>query len=185
MKTTEVFVEILIIGFGPVVAAIVGVHSLSAATFVGIFKLHPSIVIVVGSIVCFIFGVVIDRISDSLLSNYEMGLRQSVLRSAGETVSFQELRSRVYVAVPHIREWAEYGRVRLRVCRGWVVNIVLIVVVYSSALVVKGESVLWNFNYFAVFVALFVIWIGCVFSWRQLTLSECKRITEEASRLVE
>ena len=127
MKTTEVIVEILVIGFGPLVSLAICIVVFPPSTAIDIPSSPVPILIATGCVFCYVFGVIVDRVADAALSSYEKRIRSIVLKGYGSQLSdFQDMRSYVYQEIPHVREWAEYGRIRLRVSRGWVVNALLI-----------------------------------------------------------
>ena len=110
MKTTEVIVEILVIGFGPLLIVVVWGESSSNSASNQLLNMHPSLVIVVGSIFCYVAGIVVDRVADFVFSFYEDKIRTDVLTKFGmRSADFQGMRSYVYNEIPHIMTWAEYG----------------------------------------------------------------------------
>lgn len=85
------------------------------------------------------------------------------------------------VHAPPIDRLRQYGRSRMRICRGWAVNAVLIAVpanAYAAQHVASPGSTLLLID-----VILGVTFLGTLLSWRTLTHSEYRKIRGGAAFL--
>lgn len=183
MTTTSLFVELVIIGIGAflwVFLILSGVIGYSWIPFEKIAPLRELIVLAallpVLSIT-YVFGIVVDRIADSAFSVWDKKLRDKYFI---ESTDYQQARTIIYDQSQSLRDWFQYGRSRLRVCRGWAINAVLCVFglnifIWSQQLEgVPKWRITWIGSLF-----LILLTIGAIRGWQKLTESEYKRLSSE------
>lgn len=179
MTTTELFVEILIIGFGALIwlflflVSIVG-HSwlTQASTLSSWFSLGLTLA------VTYVFGIIIDRLADFLFGKWDKKLRFTVFQD-GPGV-YQEARTVIYGTSESLRNWFQYGRSRLRICRGWSINCLLCIISLNLFIWIRlpSSAPRLPLSIFGSFVFLFIL-LGAIRVWHSLTKAEYRRLYEE------
>ena len=124
MNTTDLFVELIVIGVGAtmwVALLVLSIFGYAWVSFDHLFAL-PSLLPILA--ITYIFGIVTDRIADSLFDKvWKPKLAQQFYQQDGDDY---DDRRYVYLRSERLASLLEYGRSRLRICRGWVLNTTLI-----------------------------------------------------------
>lgn len=179
MKTTEIIVELVVIGLGPL--AMVLAFAVSAD--IPIVEIGPPNAVyslLMALSFCYVLGIIFDRVADSIFSNAEDKVRRSMFSSVEE---FQIARSLVNKNSEHIAGWGEYGRIRLRVARGWALNSALMACALPAMEFVYGRQASpIDSKYYLPFLAL--LFVGCLYSWRRLARGEVRRVHFEHSSIM-
>ena len=176
MSTTSLFVELVVIGSGA--AAWVGLLVAGAFGWAWVpvdRMLSPVAVVPVLSVV-YVLGIVVDRIADALFQRQLMRLRGRWFASPHEYYRAQDF---VYTRSQPLAHFYEYGRSRLRICRGWVVNSVLTAVSLDVFVWVRlpedGRTKVAVLGT----LGLLLLAIGCWIAWRRLAKAEAQRMLEQ------
>ncbi len=179
MSTTNLFVELIVIGVGAtawvvlLVLALIGVDK-------GVLEqiLQPAVALPVLAFV-YVLGIVMDRLSDMLLEKlWGEGFLSASFKSRAEYYRDRRL---ILTHSERLSDLLEYGRSRMRICRGWAVNWFLIALALDVLLIARFPEKSWSlylgFSGTAVLLLLsFATWI----SWRRLVLNEYRKIREQA-----
>lgn len=153
MTTTQLFAELLVIGIG----AAFWLGLLLAAAFgyrfdVGIPKLDTSLFVVLLAI-AYVLGIVVDRLAYAILSPLEK-VQSSAIMEKAALPSPQEMERYIVVASEALGRQIQYNRSRLRICRAWVLN----------ALLISLTFVAWNMRVGAVSLMLSLALVGVGFA---------------------
>ncbi len=176
MNTTNVFVELLVIGLGALVA---GLLVLGVAMEPGV--LHPGALVEAGTSLAvfvpllaaaYVLGILVDRLADRVFAGWASRIRHRHFES--DDAYHDARRTIVYYSEPMYRI-RQYGRSRMRICRGWAVNAVLLLVpanwyVARAADAGRGRALV------LVNAALLLVLLGTTFSWRVLAHGEYRKI---------
>jgi len=182
MNTTDLFVELVIIGVG----VITWIIFLLLAVFgcEGIDSLNDTMALA-GAIpflaLIYVFGIVFDRLADTLFGRYWGHVLRN--RFFESDLAYFEARQTIYLHAEHSGRQLEYGRSRLRICRSSAINFVLIALTsfpfgwacVPLAFVVKFVVVsvlFWGLSAIATWLV-----------WYKLTVSEYKKVKEQAEYL--
>ena len=177
MNTTSLFVELVVIGAGVitwVVLLAVALGGYPVASF-GQGVLLASAIPVLALV--YVFGIVWDRLADTIFNRFwGCDLRARYYSDTGE---YYRDRRAILISAPALADLLEYGRSRLRICRGWSLNALLIAI--SLWLLLGLQTGLANtaILLFASLAAL-LLSLGCWFAWRNLTLTEYRKIKDQA-----
>lgn len=184
MSTTSLFVELLVIGSGVFVWLIL---LLFAAYGVDVLPLTQTVVLVsavpVLSLI-YVLGIVWDRVADALFSRlWADGLRHSQFNDIGEYYNARRL---ILTQSSQLSELLEYGRSRLRICRGWTLNAPLIGISLNLLLFSEAERVdsVASASVAATILSV-VLMSGSWFAWNSLAKAEYRKIREQADFLRE
>lgn len=176
MNTTNVFVELLVIGLGPTVTAllILGI-AFDPAVFgsASLVDAGTSLVVFVPLLaITYVLGILVDRVADRLFSAWADRIRHRHFESDDEYHDAR--RTIVYYSEPMYRI-RQYGRSRMRICRGWAVNAALLLVpanVYLGRAL--GDDRLRALLLLNAGLALLLV--ETMFSWRVLADGEYRKI---------
>jgi hypothetical protein len=164
MSTTALFVELLVIGLGVtiwlalLIAAVFGYTFSNFASNVSIFALAP----IFG--IAYLLGIIIDRIAYELFSGLENRIRNRIIVVSGSSPTTQAQERFILTNSELLRDQIIYNRSRLRICRSWVINFILIA--FSSA-IWSYVTKLYNafiLSLLGVIFALVTFWV-----WRKLS----------------
>lgn len=174
MTTTHLFVELLVIGMGALAWV-----TLAALGFFGTSWLPPieNWLFATFPVLAFayVLGIVSDRLADKLLDGQAARLRNTTYKTE---VEFFEARRLLKMQAPALWQDAEYARSRLRICRGWVLNCLLLAVVSPLALYrLAGPHA-------CAMVMSTIAWLVlaglCWFCWRSMTAVSFEKINRQA-----
>jgi hypothetical protein len=180
--TTNLFVELLVIGVGA--SCWIGLLVLTAfgieLTQIELLKTYPVLMSLLA--VVYLLGIVSDRIADSFFDKlFSRPLRAKYFDQKRD---YQDARRVVFNRSDRLADMHEYGRTRIRVCRGWSLNAALIAICLNVFLRTHcydepwfGAATRWGT---LGFVALSV---ASWWSWRTLCLTEYLKIREHAEFL--
>src|SRR2546423_1362031 len=139
MSTTNLFVELLVIGVGA--AGWVTLFTLAALGYDTAFVkglLSTPAAIVPGVVAVYLLGIITDRIADSALQF----LRTERKRLVYFPSTNEAFKTRDYVLTksPYFAAQFEYNRSRQRICRGWIFNFVFLAIGLNTLLCVRPEA---------------------------------------------
>ena len=180
MGTTELFVELIVIGIGAITWIVLGTLSIFGYTWIPREELFsvPSLIPFLSLV--YIVGIVTDRIADVLFEAIWVPKLQKKYYSSS-TIARDDRRL-IYSRNEYLANLIEYGRSRLRICRGWAFNAVLIMIAadFFIATQVAGRDLqiklfIWV-NLLVGFVAYFS-W----YSWYRLQDTQYRRLKDDAA----
>ena len=182
MNTTNLFVELVVIGAGVSLWLLLLTGGLFGYAWVSLDQARLVASAIPALALTYVFGIVWDRISDALFERWWV----DDLRAAyfPDRAAYYEARRLILTKSPPLSELLEYGRSRLRICRGWTLNAVMIALSlnvllwcqYRGAAVVSVVSV-------AGTIASLALAAGSWFAWRSLARAEYRTIREQAAHL--
>lgn len=178
VAATAMFVEVLVVGIG----ALLGVFGCLAAIagYANMQRAAPILGSTPASGVALAFayalGIVFDRAADHLLTLPRRRLRR---RYFPTDVAYGAAR-RVILDSPHLVAMSDYARSRMRICRGWLLDSLLLLLAVSL--------VIWRFpvqNRPLLFVAVVMVGgvsaAGFYMAWRSITVTGYKKLAQQAS----
>lgn len=123
MNTTNLFVELIVIGVGAaawilmLVLAIFGRNSVPTDSALSAAALVPSLSIV------YLLGILTDRAGDALFEKAWVPRLRAPLFP--DEADYHRAKTDFMLSSDRLAQLLEYGRSRMRICRGWVVNATL------------------------------------------------------------
>ena len=184
MNTTSLFVELVVIGVGVMIWVLllaIAFGGVPAAAFDQGLLLAAAIPVLA---LIYVFGIVWDRFADAIFNRlWGIGLRAHYYAEIGEYYSDRRV---LLIEAPALAELLEYGRSRLRICRGWSLNALFISVSLWVLLAVQSEqSESTRALLLVASLAGLLLAAGCWLAWRNLTLTEYRKIRDQARYLDE
>lgn len=182
MNTTDLFVEILVIGVGAVVWVTALVLSIFGYPFASLEQLFSIPALLPGIAFIYVLGIIVDRISDVFFDKYFVpSIRKKYYGDGKE--AFDDRRT-ILVYSERLSQLLEYGRSRLRIVRGWALNFVFMIV--SLNLFVWTQVIDTQLRMrISILGSLILLLLGflCWYSWRGFTETEYRKIKEQAEFL--
>ena len=182
MGTTDLFVELIVIGMGSTVWIFFLIISIFGFSWVDFNKLFSLPALFPFLSLTYVLGIVFDRISDTI---FELIWAKELFRKYYENKDdFHDDRRFIYIHEGRLADLLEYGRSRLRICRGWALNSVLILLTLNFFVWTKipDSSLKIQVSIFGSFLCIFLA-CGTWFSWYKLTLNDFRRVKEQANFL--
>ncbi len=181
MNTTNLFVELVVIGVGAAIWVMLLVLSLFGFGWVSFDTLLSLPAIIPCLAVVYVLGIVLDRMADKIFEQWAAPLASQWFKSAEE---YRRARTFIYTRSDALRDLFEYSRSRLRICRGWALNSFLILItlnvfVWSR---VTPEDVRFKVSMFGTIFFLF-LGMGAWRAWHRLVGNEYKRLHEQYTYL--
>lgn len=180
IAATAMFVEVLVVGIGSLVA----MTGLVAATLGHEVMKQAGPVLAstaaagAGLAFAYALGIVVDRGADYALRASRRRLRRIHFDS---NEKYRQAR-RVVADQPHIMAMADYARSRMRICRGWLANCLF--------LVIAADLLIWRFPVRDRPVLLIVVTatgllLACGFyaAWRSITLTGYRKLAQQAAEI--
>ncbi|MFD1663108.1 hypothetical protein ACFSL4_34305 [Streptomyces caeni] len=170
------FVEVLVIGIGALagvfgcVSAVVGYGDMRKLATV--LSSTPASGVALST--AYALGIVFDRAADYLLTSPRRRLRR---RYFATNAAYGEAR-RIIIDFPHLMAMSDYARSRMRICRGWFLDCLL--------LSLAGSLLVWRFpveNRLGIFIAVIMLGglgaAGFYLSWRSITATGYKKLAQQ------
>lgn len=182
MSTTNLFVELLVIGVGAstwigfALASVVGVPNADADL------LKSYLFLFLGLSIIYVLGVISDRFADFLFDRlFSAPIRT---RHFSDKRSYQDARRLVFRTSERLADQHEYGRIRIRVARGWAVNAALMAITWPILVSTRFADQSWSQAAFVSgTVGFAALAIACWWTWSQLCGTEYLKIKEHAEFL--
>lgn len=180
MGTTDLFVELIVIGIGAFAWIAIATLSIFGYQWVPLEKLLSVSAIVPFLSFVYIVGIVTDRLADVLFDQIWIPRLQRKHHYSLQTA--REDRRLIYSKNEYLANLIEYGRSRLRICRGWAFNSVLIMIASSFFVATQVADAFLRTRLF--------IWINLLFgfiaffswySWYQLSDTQYYRVKDDAN----
>ena len=180
MSTTELFVELLIIGIGAAIwivlllLSVFGISWLPSEALLSVTALIPALAVV------YVLGIVVDRLCDRL---FELIWRESLFRQYYDNrQAYYDDRRILYLYGAGLAQLLEYGRSRLRICRGWAVNALLIALslnLFAWTQIANG-AVRLKVSLGGTLLLLLFAYANW-YAWSQLTVTTYRKIQQQAA----
>lgn len=183
MSTTNLFVELIVIGVGASIWLILFTFSMFGYAWVPIDRLLSSSAAVSILAVIYVLGIISDRIADAVFEwVWSDDLRGSYFQDRRE---YYDARRLILTRSERLSDLLEYGRSRLRICRGWAFNSILVAVSLNTFLwmYLSDKSFAWSISIFGS-ISLLVFALAAWFAWRKLAQNEYRKIKEQAEFIV-
>ncbi|MCA9261361.1 MAG: hypothetical protein KDA61_19230 [Planctomycetales bacterium] len=182
MTTTNLFVELVVIGVGAAgwvamtIGGLVGVEGVDPRWL----ESYPVLVALLA--VVYVLGIISDRIADVVFASlFTASLRK---RHFVDKADFQRARRAVLQQLPVVAEAQHYGRTRLRICRGWAINSALMAASFNWLMVRQFGSSPWLREAVIAGSALFLtLSVASWWAWRGLCATEYAKTREYAEHL--
>lgn len=182
MSTTNLFVELLVIGVGAacwvalIIFGAVPLHEVPPAWL----RSYP--LLLVSAAFLYVFGIITDRAADWTFDKLFSGrIRQQFFGSKRE---YQDARRLVMSSSSRLADLHEYGRTRIRISRGWSLNAAIAACVLSLEILAQPADSLWGTTQARWGVAGFLgLSAAAWWSWRLLVTYEYLKIREHAEFL--
>ena len=172
MATTQLFVELLVIGFGTLAwlglfaAAFLGYDPAQFYHGVLSVKALPPV-----SVAVYVLGIVTDWVADRLFERRDARLRRRYF--GADQARYFDARRTLMVYGPALWEHLEYGRSRLRICRGWALNAALLPVSLDVLAFARRPTASMPWEQVVVYnLGLGLFGVLCAYCWRALTEKE-------------
>jgi hypothetical protein len=179
--TTNLFVELVVIGVGAAAWLVLLVLAAFGWAWVPVERAFSSTALVPLVSVVYLLGIVSDRIADTLFERWWVPrLRRERFP---EIAAYHDARRDILTRSARLADQLEYGRSRLRICRGWALNAVLTALALDLFLWRRvGGPAAARLALFGTGALLALAW-GCWYSWRALTVTEYRKVAEQADYL--
>lgn len=178
MSTTNLFVELIVIGVGAAVwvvlliAALFGYDTKWIEHWIGVGAVAvPALSFV------YLLGIVTDKIADMVL--HKLKVKQKIERSFNPPELYFSARKKCLVQGGYLAQQFEYNRSRQRICRGWIFNSLLsassVVIFYLATGKYVGMSLGHVFGAVVLFIGTAC---GCWIAWDKLVETEIARLRD-------
>ena len=182
MTTTHLFVELLVIGIGAFLALLLGIAAVfggSPEMFSGFMNVRALIPVLA---TVYVLGILVDRFADRAFDSWDMKLRRSVFGE--EDSAYYEARRTLVMDAENLWRDLHYGRSRLRICRGWVFNSVLLMGgLWAFRYSDKATPVIPAQEFWVALGSLALLGVGCTWCWYRLIRTEYKKTQRIANWL--
>jgi len=172
MNTTQVFVELLITGFGGLAWIAIFICAICGIDIKFIFDQNYSTFFIVPvSGLAYVIGILIDRLGYRIFINSEKKNIPEVFVSRAENeypkkdgkIHPESVIAFITHGSAHMKEQMMYNRTRLRLCRSWILNFLLISVsllIYNLLHFANDPKITWALSFLALMFCLiaFFVW---------------------------
>lgn len=176
MATTALFVELLVVGFGALTWLTALVVAVVGHKWIPIAHLDAPYALLGFLSIAYVLGIATDRVADAAFGPITAKVRRRYFGSGDEYYSAKNRVSQHST----FNELAEYGRSRLRVVRGWTMNLVLAVPVFNAVVFVRISPTPRSGQIALAGSALLIgVATLCAFAWFRLTTDSFERLADQ------
>lgn len=182
MGTTELFVELVVIGIGAFSWIILLTFSILGYQWVPIEQVFSVTALFPLLSFIYIVGIITDRLADVIFSElWALNILKKYYPSVEKAIDDRRL---IYSSNEYLANLMEYGRSRLRIARGWAFNSVLNLIAFNlfvlsqvSNDVLRTQLLVWGNSMIGLLAIL--SW----YSWFELTKAQYQRTKGDADFL--
>jgi hypothetical protein len=179
MNTTNLFVELVVIGVGTLLALMLTIMSIFGYGWISWEKVTSSTMLIPLLSITYLLGIVIDRLADSFFDNWNKKLRLKIFTTNEE---YHQALTYVYnYASERIVSLFLYGRSRLRISRAWSFNCIFLAITISIFVWTRLSQISYSDKIIITVFSTIIFGLGTVancFTWRKLTINDYKRLAE-------
>ncbi len=182
MSTTEFFVELIVVGTGAIIWIYLLVISIFGFARVNLDQLSSLTTLIPFLSITYVVGIVVDRIADVIFER--IWSRKIFCRYYREKDEYYEDRRTLYLKESRLVDLLEYGRSRIRICRGWALNSALILLTLNlfiwtqlPRLSLKIRASFWGS------LLCTLLMCGTWFAWYKLTSNDYRKVKEQSAFL--
>ncbi|MBA3354596.1 MAG: hypothetical protein H0U18_01400 [Pyrinomonadaceae bacterium] len=178
MKTTNLFVELVVVGTGATLFVVLLLFTLFGAQpwlYQWISKSDDVASIIPVLSLIYVLGIVVDKLAYRLFKNTEDHLRSNMFKvestEPDKLKGYYDARHHLYTS-PNTTaaiEAFEFGRSKIRICRGWTVNSVLIILALNFFMIFRSG---WDSRISVGTIAFGLLAWGVRWSWSVATAVE-------------
>jgi hypothetical protein len=175
MSTTNLFVELIVIGAGaacwalPLLALVLGLDPARLPGFVS----HPGALVPVTALI-YLLGILTDRLADTLANS--LVAAPLVRRRFGLDHHYFDARAACLANGGYPAQQFEYNRSRQRICRGWLLNSLVLLGLLPLVSGSSLQSLLPGFQPVGAALLLTGLALACGLAWWRLLDTELKRL---------
>ncbi|WP_152051008.1 hypothetical protein [Tautonia marina] len=175
MNTTALFVELLVIGAGAVIAVVLAIVGLCGHEWVPLVKSVEWLLLGPLLAISYVLGIVVDRLADDA---FEVWIDKRRTNTFGTKDAYHQTRYAVLSRHEALRFILEYGRSRLRIARGWTLNCIMIFVAMQAYAFSRLEgSTRWQVALIGG-SAILLLGLATLYTTTQLATTELKKLKE-------
>jgi hypothetical protein len=168
MSTTTLYAELIVVGSGTLISILLLFYSLLGnSSWFGELKAMSSIGNILSLVpvlsVIYLLGIVITGVGYLLFAYPEKRLRQKILEA--DDKKYEAVRNDLYTSTDgkNLIEPFEFRRSKIRICRGWFINSLLIVAALFTCL--RSGKIPLTIVWFLIIMAALIM-LGTAVVWR-------------------
>ena len=170
MNITTLYAELVVVGTGAAFFVLLLFYSLFGnVSWIDKLKSLNAIHLIPALSIIYLLGIIIANVSYKVFEKLEKRLRIQILKEFD--AQYEEIRNLLYTSdnTKDLVEEFEFRRSKVRICRGWVINSILIIFALLSCLLIGKIPcpVAW---FWIITVGL--VLIGSRLSWKTATITE-------------
>lgn len=173
MNTTNLFIELIVIGIGTALWGMIlflFLFDIDISSLPFFQAKHEWVWTLILLPFIYILGIVTDRLADMSLSTFTTHLSKQLYPNKAQILMDKVV---IYKAASPLVDMINYGRSRMRICRGWLFNLPFLLIILN----------LWIIkNYFSWCTILTLNIIGALtiiaffLAWKNLTIKEYEKL---------
>jgi len=174
MRTTNLFVEIIVIGVGcftwmfTLILYIIGFPEVTIPSINSIFLLIPMTSLI------YVLGIIWDRFTDLLTDVIDKPIKKRFFKDKDD---YHNAKDKVYSLEGSVINLFEYTRSRMRICRSWTIDFLILSIIFISFFendLIENKSIVgFNILKYWFFPILFLL---TFYSWIKLTITYYQRL---------
>lgn len=185
MSTTNLFVELVVIGTGAALWVSLAIFSVFDYTWVSFDRVLSIPALIPGLSLIYVLGIVVDRLADWVFEYWAKSLCREWFASPKE---YHYARTLIYTRSDALKALFEYSRSRLRICRGWTINCMFIIGFLNTFVWIRLPAADFRLRLkLSVFgsLAFGLFALGSWRAWYRLAGKEYRKLSEQFTFLKE
>lgn len=182
MNTTNLFVELIVIGIGALTWTLLVLLTALGFDWLPIDRAFSIEALVPVLSIVYVLGIITDRVADAIFDRWW----SDDLRSEhfGERQEYYRARRQILTSSERLSDLLEYGRSRLRIARGWTLNAILIAMGLNLFVWTRLRQSQMAAR-LSVVGTLFLLTLaaGAWYAWQSISLAEYRKIKEQSEHV--
>ncbi len=175
MSTTQIFVELLIIGLGGIIWLSIFISGIFKGPVENFVHFPDAVYALLIVCVAYVMGIIIDRIAYGIFNSLEKRNGKRILKDYSD-LTVEKMLYYISTNSEELKNKIFYNRSRLRICRSWIINFCLIAISITFLNVRKHAL---SFIHFILLLTILVILIFLTFYvWNELSKDHLKSVKQ-------
>lgn len=185
MNTTNFFVELIVIGSGASLALLmVLIPFIPANRLDALYQFYLNsgngVILLMLIPIVYLIGILVDRLADYGLKRTERSIKELYFE---EDEKLRDARTIVFSSADRLSNLLDYNRSRLRICRGWFLNGIFLLIAFNLFYGLQIQAYKWTYVLF--FSSLLILFTYLNFRvWKSLTHKEFEKLKSYSSSIL-
>lgn len=151
MKTTNLFIELLVIGVGAAICLIMILKLLIGLDFLESVPMNSSVLLFPITAITYVLGIIFDRLFDLITDKWDKTIRSQHLTDE----QYKDVRTILYNDSKMVQEVFDYTKNRIRIVRSWMFYFMIMAILILLDAIIFDKINSFAFSFLLILLSLF------------------------------